>query len=124
MKLLMIAGLLLGTVLACNAQTDSLQFIQGIPVIRDDTLPQTLVEDQPPNDHLIRVAADTIPSRLRKTLNGDNMFNGWQKASLYFDLNTRLFILHLPGQDVIRTYHFSEEGKPVSYNETSKPRDQ
>jgi len=105
------------------AQNDSLDFYMGLPVIHDDTVSQTSVPDMVPMDQYIRLSPDSLPKRVVETLAHDDIFKGWQKASLYYDKNTKLYVIHLASGNSIRTYRFNADGEPVAYSETSKPRD-
>ena len=117
--LLTIAAITLFTSGSILAQ-DSVYYIHGVAVIKEDTL-EAPREDLEPKNNYIRLSPDNIPKQLKKVLNDDILFRGWEKSPLYFDKNLKLYVLHLSSGNSIRTFRFSEDGKPVTYNETSKP---
>jgi hypothetical protein len=123
MKYLVIVGLTF-CMQTAFAQNDSLEFIHGLPVIEDDTVQQFPQEDLEPLSNYTRIAKNEIPPRLQRTLKHDDLYKGWENSPIYLDRNTGLYILHLSSATSVRTYRFNESGKPVSYSETAKPRDE
>lgn len=109
-------------VVQAQAQNDSTtQYIQGIPVTDDDTVQNFPREDVYPINKLIVIPDDQLPGKLRKALNKDSQYEGWNKMPVYFDKNTSLYIVQVgEGLDVKR-YGFNKNGKPVTFSEYTKP---
>ena len=82
-----------------------------------------LPKDLPPFQEMILMSKDTIPTRLRKTLQDNPLYSGWEGAPLYFDKNTDLYMLYMKNEKAITVYGFSEKGKAITYNSYSKPAD-
>jgi hypothetical protein len=118
-KLLIIAAFSLFTSGSVIAQ-DSVYYSNGVAVIKEDTV-EAPIEDLEPKSNYIRLSLQDVPKNLKRTLNEDILFRGWEKSPLYFDKNLKLYVLHLTTGSSIRSFRFGEDGKPVSYNETTKP---
>lgn len=101
------------------AQNDSIQYIQGLPMTNEDTV-QRVVGDIPPKNVLIEIPKERIPEKLKRTLGKEELYRGWEKFPVYQDNNTKLYILSIIKGNTTRTYGFSENGKPVTYQESTK----
>jgi hypothetical protein len=121
MKLLIVFCFCISFCSAALAQTDSIEYVHGLPVTGDpdDTVTATTT-DRAPKDILVEVPVDKLPRRLRKTLEKDPEYEGWEKFNVYRDVNTGLYILPIQRGSIIRTYGLNENGKPVTFSETSK----
>jgi hypothetical protein len=101
---------------------DSTEYIFGLPVTYDDTVRQVF-PDHPPKDVLVKVPENEIPKRLRKSLDKDGIYSGWEKRGVFRDKNTGLYIISIREKTSTRTYGLNGNGKPVTYDEHSAPAD-
>lgn len=104
------------TVSYSQREDDTIQYIFGLPVTGDEdtSAPQP---DVNPEDRLMRVLPEQLPGGLKEALESDELYTGWKNSRILFDVNTRLYWVHLPRGEVIRSYAFSRSGEVVSVRE-------
>src|SRR5689334_15502921 len=90
------------------AQHDSTRYANGLPVSQDDTVQQFPQRDLNPVNELIRTEKREVPKKIIKRLQKDKLYEGWEKVPIYFDKNTKLYVIHIPSGNTSRTYHFNE----------------
>ena len=118
----LISGLNLAGFYTTRAQADddTVQYSHGLPVTGEDTLSQqTDTVDREPKDIQIKVKNDQIPAALRATLMKGEQYIGWERSAIFFERNTRLFVVRIKQGETTRIYRFNGEGNVVSYNEKS-----
>jgi hypothetical protein len=71
-------------------------------------------EDQFRKEDRIEIPKDQVPPSLRKTLDENEQFAGWENAKLYVDRTTDEFILHMNDGTGTRTYRFNKMGRLVN----------
>lgn len=92
------------------------------PAGQDQQYWKEIPKDLPPKRDLALVSKDTIPTRLRRTLNGSELYEGWENLPIYIDRNTSLYMLYLKKDRTISIYGFNENGKPITYDAYTKPK--
>jgi hypothetical protein len=103
------------------AQADSTRYIRGLPVSDDDTARQFPQEDLEPQDKIMVVPPYKLPSEVREALENQPQYQGWQDSTVYFDKNTRLYIVPVKNNEGIELYGLNENGEPVTFNVVAKP---
>ena len=106
------------------AQADSTRYINGLPVSEDDTATHIQQIDVEPYNRLVPVTAQNLPEELVDVLNEEEQYTGWQDTVVYYQANTRLFIVPVKYSEGIKIFGMTEKGKPVSFSEVSKKEDQ
>lgn len=96
--------------------TDSTTFRYGLPVSNDDTT-REVRSDQDPANQWILVSKDEIPRKLRRKLERNDLYRGWEKANLYYDRSIDQYLLRLRRGNAIATYGLAADGSPVSFTE-------
>jgi hypothetical protein len=121
---LLIAGLFFITRLPAQESRDSTRYIQGLPVTGQeyDTLNRS-TEDRPPKDLLIEIPKDQIPSKLRETLDKEEEYKDWANFPVFQNRNTKLYEISITRGNTTRTYGFNENGKVITFGETTKRKD-
>jgi hypothetical protein len=64
----------------------------------------------------VEVFPDELPQKIRKTLDGNNLYKGWRYAPLYFDPKANLYTLYVKKDSTITAYGFNDRGNAVTYN--------
>ena len=96
MKILLFTTTLLILLAAkSSAQNDSTRYINGLPVTEDDTARQSVQRDIEPKDKLRAVAPEALPADLLKALEDEEQYAGWRDSTVYYDVNTNLYIVHI-----------------------------
>jgi hypothetical protein len=106
----LIALLTMMMVKSVNAQIDSTH--------QDNTQKnqsRTLYErDKFRKEDRILVNAEGVPSALKKTLDANKKYEGWQRSTIWFDKTVKQYLLHLTDSATgTRTYKFDENGKAL-----------
>jgi hypothetical protein len=96
--------------------TDSTEFRFGLPVSNDDTT-QRVRSDQDPANQWIAVDNSALPKKLKRTLDRNEIYEGWEKSELYFDKRINRYLLRMRDGNVVRTYGLAPDGSPVSFTE-------
>jgi hypothetical protein len=101
------------------AQTaDSIRFVQGIPMVGEDSAQAAPQGDQVPYDKLRSLRPENLPAAVQKELNENEMFSGWRSdARVEYDKNTELYWVHFSDSGKVRSYAFNSQGAPVSIRE-------
>jgi hypothetical protein len=89
---------------------------------RNFTNPESFYNSELPKDtgpmrDSVRLEGNKIPRKLKKTLQGDNLYRGWEDAGVYLDTNTKLYMLYLTSDSLTRKYGFDEYGKVVTFTQ-------
>jgi hypothetical protein len=121
MEKAIIIALLLFTApaIAVVAQSDSTQYVYGIPVTDEDSVENIPFPDLEPIDNYRKLDRSDLPSGLVKALETNDQFKGWEKRAVYLDKNTDLYIVTIPFGDAFRVFGLDKNGKGVTYKEIS-----
>ena len=95
---------------------DSLVFIRGLPHT-GDTTDQTNVSDVPPYNNFRQITLDEIPTPIKRELNTNKLYEGWEKSDVALDVNTKFYWVNIPVDSVIRTYIFHKHGDLIRMEE-------
>jgi hypothetical protein len=107
--------LLVGFSLYCNVQAQS-------PAPEPDTLKEVKQTDPeaktlPKNSNYttdqVKITSGQLPQQIKKTLNTDTQYEGWEKGQLYKSKSGDLYVLKITKSDTTRTYQFNASGIPV-----------
>ena len=109
--------LALGFALPVCAQQDTVRHDE-----RNFTNPESFYNSELPKDteplrDSVRLEDKQVPRKLKKTLQRDDLYRGWQDAGIYFNTNTKLYMLYLPADSIVRKYGFDEYGKVVTFTQ-------
>lgn len=96
--------------------TDSTEFRFGLPISDDDTV-KHVRSDQDPANQWIAVSGAAIPEKLRRTLDKNEIYRGWEKGKLFFDKSINQYLLRMREGNAVRTYGLAADGSPVSFTE-------
>src|SRR5687767_13744228 len=61
----------------------------------------------------LRITSKQVPEGVKRALNSDTQYEGWEKGSFYKDKSGNLYTLEITKADTTRTYRFNASGKPV-----------
>lgn len=100
------------------SQEDSTAYIHGLPVSEDD-MAQLFVSEREQQRQLTPVSADALPKKVLKALRKGRQYEGWQDSLVYFDRNTRLFVVPVKTTDGVKVFGLNEDGNPVTFDEVS-----
>jgi len=64
----------------------------------------------------VEVLPDELPQKIRKTLDGNDLYNGWRYAPIYFDRKASLYTLYVKKDSTITAYGFNDHGNAVTYD--------
>jgi hypothetical protein len=103
-----------------KAQNDSTRYINGLPVSEDDTVEQFIENDLGVKDKIRAVSTSELPRKVLKTLKKGDQYEGWQDSVIYFDENTRLFIVPVKYEGGIKTFGINEDGHPITFDEVTR----
>lgn len=110
------------------AQTDSAVVVRDtIGVRRDMPDPQSVYNSElpkdigPPKDSVL-VTGKQVPRRVRKALNGKDIYKGWQDGEIYLNRNTGLYMLYLTRDGLINKFGLDEDGKQVTFVSFKNPK--
>jgi hypothetical protein len=124
-RLLLIFFLLPGGYL--SAQTDSAVVVRDtIHTKRDMPDAQSVYNSElpkdigPPKDSVL-VTGKQVPRRVRKALNENEIYDGWQDGEIYLNRNTGLYMLYLTRGNLINKFGLDVDGKQVTYISFKKP---
>jgi hypothetical protein len=118
-QVLTAAALLLAIIFA-KAQNDSTRYINGLPVSEDDTVEQFINNDLGQKDQIKAVSPTELPRKVLKALKKGDQYDGWEDSTIYFDENTRLYLVPVKYKDGIKTFGINESGHPVTFDEVTK----
>jgi hypothetical protein len=120
-RFLSLATFLLAMIVA-KAQNDSTRYINGLPVSEDDTVEQFIDNDLGQKDQIKAVSATELPRKVLKALKKGDQYEGWEDSTIYFDQNTRLYLVPVKYKDGVKTFGINEGGHPVTFDEVAKDR--
>jgi hypothetical protein len=95
---------------------DTIEFRYGLPVSGDDTTDEVR-SDQDPANQWVAVSESEIPRKLRRVLDRNEAYEGWEKGTIYFDKSINQYLLRMRVDDAIRTFGFMSDGSAVSFTE-------
>lgn len=99
---------------------DSIRFVQGVPMVGEDSAQTVPQGDSAPYDNVESLAPGKLPAAVQKALNESELFSGWRsKARVEFDNNTKMYWIHFSASGKVRSYAFNSKGDPVSVREKS-----
>jgi hypothetical protein len=107
--------LVVGCATIASAQ-DSLVFIRGLPQT-GDTTDQKIGTDVPPYNNHQKITIDQIPAAIKRELRTDDVYQGWVKANVTLDQNTKFYWVSIPADSVLRTFIFDKRGNLVRMEE-------
>lgn len=96
--------------------TDSTTFRYGLPVSNDDTT-REVRSDQDPANQWILISKDAIPRKLRRKLDRNDVYRGWEKGNIYYDRSIDQYLLRIKNGNAITTYGLAPDGSAVSFTE-------
>ena len=96
--------------------TDSTEFRYGLPVSNDDTTKQVR-SDQDPANQWLAVPASQIPKKLRRALERNDVYEGWERGNIFFDKAINQYLVRIRNGNAITTYGFAADGSSVSFTE-------
>jgi len=64
----------------------------------------------------IEVFPNELPQKIRKTLDGNDLYKGWRYAPVYFDRKANLYTLYVKKDSTITAYGFNDHGNAVTYD--------
>ena len=99
------------------AQSDTTEFVYGIPVTEEDSVENIPFPDLEPVDNYRKLSKSDLPSGLSNSLDRKEEFKGWEKRGVYLDRNTGLYIVTIPFGDAFRIFGLDKDGKGVTYKE-------
>ena len=100
------------------SQDDSTRYIFGLPVT-EDTVEQFLGRDLIPKENLQPVPFHKLPVKVRETLTTEDHYHGGLDSTIFFDKNTRLYIVYVETAEGMQIFGLNENGKPVTFNAIS-----
>lgn len=102
------------------SQDDSTRYINGLPVTEDDTVAQFPPTDLSPKTNLLPVPADALPPALVRTLNQEKQYRGWNDTTVYFNSNTKLYLVHVKTDEGVKIFGLNERGRPVTFDQVDR----
>jgi hypothetical protein len=115
MKTICIALFILCTsVSLTQAQRDSTRYEYGLPVTEDDTATDFPSTDLYPPTNYQQLNAAQLPRRVLRALRKQHQYRGWEQGVLYFDHNTKIYLVEVPRGNDNYVFGLNENGKPVS----------
>ena len=103
----------------CAQEDDTIRFNQGLPEAgTDSSLYDDVNLDKPPR-HYRKIDITKIPGALKKELESDPLFSGWENRTLWLNERTGLYWIDFTEGAGVRSYGFTAEGNIVSVKETS-----
>lgn len=106
-----------------RAQGDSVRYYYGLPVTGEDSVIETETPDRPPYRRITTVPVDELPGELVKALDERPIYEGWRDTIVYFDQNSKLYVVPIPYDQGIRIFRLNARGKPVAFDDEMKPGD-
>lgn len=109
--------LALGLIVPVWAQQDTVRHDE-----RNFTNPESFYNSELPKDtepfrDSVRLEENQVPRKLKRTLQRDDLYRGWQDAGIYLNTNTKLYMLYLSADTLTRKYGFDEYGKVVTFTQ-------
>jgi hypothetical protein len=104
---------------AAWSQNDSTVYEQGIPVSDDDTVQNFPRQDFYPKKKIEVLSYNAVPDKIKKALNKNSLYKGWNRLPIYHDLNTDIFYVRIVNKTDTTTYGLNKHGDPVTYGEHS-----
>ena len=102
-----------------NAQNDSTRYINGLPVTNDDTVEQFIENDLGVKDKIRAISTSELPRKVLKALKKGDQYDGWEDSVIYFDENTRLFMVPVKYEEGIKIFGINEDGHSVTFDEVT-----
>jgi hypothetical protein len=104
------------TVMAQN--TDSIRFVQGVPMVGEDSAQTVPQSDQVPYNQITLLKPENLPGDVQKELDENALFSGWRtEARVEYQKNTEIYWIHFSDSGKVRSYAFNSQGAPVSIRE-------
>ncbi len=101
---------------------DSIEYIHGLPRTGDDTI-QPQAPDRTPYRQLTRISAHELPPKLLSRLQRNDVYNGWENATYYYDSRVQRYEIHFRSDSLTRVYGFDRQGRPTTYDQfDNQPR--
>jgi hypothetical protein len=76
---------------------------------------QHLPADPGPPKDSVQVQPDNLPRALRKALQHNDDYEGWQKGEIYLNRNTSVYQVHIIRDSTRYIYGLLRNGRPVSF---------
>ncbi len=96
--------------------TDSTEFRYGLPVSNDDTT-KRVRSDQDPANQWVEVPGSGIPRKLKRALERNDVYEGWEKGKIFYDKSINQYLLRIRNGNAVTTYGFAADGSSVSFTE-------
>jgi hypothetical protein len=117
-KLLITCALIVFATALYAQDDDTIQFIQGLPVMDEDTVQHIPQPDVAPYFNKKSIRPQQLPRRVRNALNTNDLFVNWQNEKITVDNNTGLYWIVFSNENKVRSYGFNSRGDIVSFSET------
>jgi hypothetical protein len=91
-----------------------------LPVNENDTTGEIPQNDVGRKTVVEVVAPAKLPAALRKVLDSEDQYHGWRDSLIYFNRNTRLFIVPVKHDSNVSIYGLDEKGNPVTFSEVTR----
>jgi hypothetical protein len=104
---------------AASAQGDSTQYIHGLPVTESDTARDFPQRDFLPRENYSLIPAAEMPDKLKEVLGDKSIYKGWEKMRVYLNKNTKLYMIRIVENNVMKIYGLDDRGNPVTFDEVS-----
>lgn len=101
------------------SQGDSTKYINGLPVSEDDTAIHEPQRDFEPHNRLRPVTANSLPAKLREILDEEEVYQGWEDTTIYYEKNTDLYIVPIRHRNSVKIFGLTENGDPVTFSEVT-----
>lgn len=101
-------------------QDDSTRYIHGIPVSDDDTVRNFPQRDRQPDNRYRPLSVAELPSGLLKVLDEEPQYDGWRDSTVYFEVNTDLYIVPVKYDGGVKIFGLQEDGNAVTYSDVSQ----
>jgi hypothetical protein len=103
------------------AQSDTVRHDEKDITNPESKYNKELPKDIGPQRDSVRLEGNQIPRKLRRTLNRDDLYRGWEHEGVYLNKNTKLYMLYISTDSLTRKYGFDEQGKVVTFTSFIKP---
>ncbi|HEY9046412.1 MAG TPA: hypothetical protein VIN08_10975 [Ohtaekwangia sp.] len=114
MKTFSIIVLFAGIVFQAFCQDDTTSTVNNAPnpeSVYNSEIPYDL---EPARDSM-KLAWSEIPNKLLRKLNRTRRYAGWERAGLYLNRNTKVYMIYIINDSLVTKYGLDENGRVVTY---------
>jgi hypothetical protein len=98
---------------------DTVRFNYGVPIHEDSVQSFPQIDLFPKTNHQLVNQTD-LPAKVRKALQKGKQYHGWHKSPVYYDKNTKLFLVRIQRGNDVKVFGLDDSGRPVTYDEYSE----